>query len=1201
MKNQFYPLVLLTFILCSMQFLQAQKGDGNHSILSKKEVDKHIIQQIVKTGEAYDWNTAPSELIHSALVHVDSIAFVGYKPADLATVSVEDFRGKLNSDRWESARVKILNTITDWDQKGSHKDGRKIKSVLFERFPELPFMGVKIYDQALIEHLRQMPECRFLEVPSYGLGQQYKSNESPCGGDSEPVETIKTEPYGIYTAGWHHYDNTITQAWDQGYKGDDIKVVLLDTGIEKLHPQYQADVWNSGGSLGREPLDTASMHLKVEDYMTDEWMENLSQDMATADDINQWLDSQQSLFDYVNDDCGHGTALASVIAGPLTTSGFTCGTAPRADLAVYRVTNDMIINEWEEHIGVAAGILKATADLDVKILSMSLGTPLRTDVIGDALKIAVNRGIIPFCAGGTLPEFLILTGEELAEMDLSDEDISLVVAFPASMRETVAVTGMRFDPADPEASPICNTCFGGDKIDFSIYMEKVFGSESYYVPSYAFTNDTEPFPMRAFGGSSSATGNLAGIAALIWSADPDASAGTILNALVAGATIPSNMEKDHIKGRKNINVPLAISHLPRRDYDINTFQEATLRVTKMEFPSVVEWSVIPNTFAEWAIELNNKEHYAKVKQGSFASPIGTDAQEFTGPPLSFIKNNAYDSDGPLIEFPMGTFLANEFYAPGKISYSIQEDDVSGFFIVDSGPIQDDMIAVGELFIDLSENTGSFDIPLPEGNTITVWYELNYRPIFSDEPSLNIEQTCAGQTPAIEAFPPFANEYTFFVDLNEDSYPDPIEILQQGAYNTAEPFTNAFDNLSNGDVLSVHISGDSFSGYASTIVTTYPLPTISINPSPDNPFEYTFEINTPFACYTDYNYGWNFGNGFTTLGTVPWGEDISWVDDEGLTGGTVENGTHLYTEPGLNVVELVIYSPDNMEEIGTISVVIDVNNLQDFSCFSEEAYTLENFFEITRNHATKTVTVTPVQDENLDIFQFTYDWGDGSDPESVVGPVPVPYTYSSSGNYDLVVTIEDLSDPNCRYTHTEVIKILRKLGDLDAYVVDFEQVLEFVGNPIRPISNGGGVKLTLSGDGPSIIEDLDIETTGQTYTQAEDELTVKGGASGGGSKPYTDNQAGNKMGQNSLNLAHISAMPNPAQNGKANIVCDNNHTIRSLQVYSADGRLLEHHEDIQQSSFSLNNLPKGMLFVKAQLEHKLDKKAETQTIRLVVTD
>src|SRR5204863_462056 len=130
---------------------------------------------------------------------------------------------------------------------------------------------------------------------------------------------------------------------------------------------------------------------------------------------------------------------------------------------------------------------------DVKIISMSIGTPFSSSVLQDGVNYAYNKGKLMFAAAGTSFSWTSWWG----------------VIYPAAYTPCNAITGVKEDGSS------CTVCHDGNKVIFTVPMERNVNENrnslslplSGYNPTY-------------IGGSSIATSSTAGIAALVWSAKP---------------------------------------------------------------------------------------------------------------------------------------------------------------------------------------------------------------------------------------------------------------------------------------------------------------------------------------------------------------------------------------------------------------------------------------------------------------------------------------------------------------------------------------------------------------------------------------------------------------------------------------------------------------------------------------------------------
>ncbi|GIL17330.1 MAG: serine protease [Oligoflexia bacterium] len=143
------------------------------------------------------------------------------------------------------------------------------------------------------------------------------------------------------------------QAWDAARGGDGVRVLVLDTGIDKDHP-----------SLGPN-------FEKGRDFVNDN-----NQPYSFADSV------------------GHGSHCAGTIAGAMGADGFV-GVAPRAKLLAGRVCSE----EGCSNVAVAQGINWGISE-KVDVISMSLGGPMATPAEKRAIEAADRAGISVVAASG---------------------------------------------------------------------------------------------------------------------------------------------------------------------------------------------------------------------------------------------------------------------------------------------------------------------------------------------------------------------------------------------------------------------------------------------------------------------------------------------------------------------------------------------------------------------------------------------------------------------------------------------------------------------------------------------------------------------------------------------------------------------------------------------------------------------------------
>ncbi len=371
-------------------------------------------------------------------------------------------------------------------------------------------MDVKVENIKTIIALRRSANVRYLQPNGYNKFTEttavLERSSSGCdknGDHINPTHYTTIAPNNAQVS-WHFDKHNIQQAWNLS-TGAGVTVGLIDTGVSESQQLLNPSGFNDGYSNGR-----------------------FVQKYGTFIDSFWWWSSN---YDGPHDKCGHGTAMASTIASPRNDHGMPVGVAYNSNLIAYRATEDVLLDDYHERKGVSDALVQLGNRSDVKIISMSIGYIWSIGNISDAVKYAYSKNKLIFAAGGTSTSFTNGFG----------------VIFPATMNETVAVTGVD-DGSNYER---CETCHSGSKIDFTIVMEGD-NNTSKAPPVLGFYNGER----RYTGGSSVATATTAGIAALVWSRYPSWSRTQVLNRLKQSSDFYPN--RDGSFGYGNIDALQAV-------------------------------------------------------------------------------------------------------------------------------------------------------------------------------------------------------------------------------------------------------------------------------------------------------------------------------------------------------------------------------------------------------------------------------------------------------------------------------------------------------------------------------------------------------------------------------------------------------------------------------------------------------------------
>ncbi|MGW1980356.1 S8 family serine peptidase [Streptomyces sp. NPDC001889] len=212
------------------------------------------------------------------------------------------------------------------------------------------------------------------------------------------------------------------------------------------------------------------------------------------------LDATGVKGDETDDYDGHGTTMAELIAGTGRGGGLQ-GLAPKAKIIPYRVALGEFQEENKEDPWDKSVAIRAAADSDAQIISMSIGSEFFEPKEELAIKYAESKGKLLFAAAGN-------SGHKENKGE-----------YPAKYPEVVGVAA-----AAPE----------GRTAEYSEHGEFVdLASPGNDIP--AWCDATFKSYCDGDGGTSAATAIASASAALIWSANPDWTANQVLRVMFESA------------------------------------------------------------------------------------------------------------------------------------------------------------------------------------------------------------------------------------------------------------------------------------------------------------------------------------------------------------------------------------------------------------------------------------------------------------------------------------------------------------------------------------------------------------------------------------------------------------------------------------------------------------------------------------------
>ncbi len=450
----FLAISLLSIVSCSKNENETNENAQQEPVRQlKPEEIREKIDQSFNANNSFDWNKSSTQLVWSAAQEGQQIISVGYGAPN------ESFSENRDT-KLTSMKDNILKLIAKYEEK-------EIKEILIHDDDVLNFVDVKISKFKTIDALKQLNNVRYIEPTGYELDDS--NCEKSSKGCSKSSEYISSADYGtLYPSGakipWNYYTHKIKDAWSYS-KGRGITVGVIDTGVSDY--QY-------------------NMGYRFDDYYSGRYIRKYG---VYVDSWKWWA----TRTDGHHDKCGHGTSACSAIGAPNNSNHSPIGVAYECNIVSYRATKDVVLNRYHERKGVTRALKELARRSDVKIISMSIGYPWSIGNIKDAVRYAYSKHKMIFAAGGT----------STAATNWYP------VIFPASMSETVAVTGVEERSGYEE----CDVCHTGRKIDFTYVMER---ANNHHQPVTGYYNNGANY----FGGSSVATASTAGIAALVWARHP---------------------------------------------------------------------------------------------------------------------------------------------------------------------------------------------------------------------------------------------------------------------------------------------------------------------------------------------------------------------------------------------------------------------------------------------------------------------------------------------------------------------------------------------------------------------------------------------------------------------------------------------------------------------------------------------------------
>lgn len=507
-------LVSLTTVILLFVFSSCTKQDGQNAQLngdlktktnpvavpSGNPLDKpqldHVIIHTLESRNDFHWEWVDLKTLWSALQYGDHSLAIGYKPADEGDISNKLHTLKIKTGAYKQVHDELINLILDELNKNA-TNPVTLQSILIEDDPILPILTLRITDKNVLTQLYNLQNVRYLEPLDYWPDGNRSS--SGCNAATEPLNTADwttTTPGALVP--WNYPLHNIPTAWTSS-QGSGITIGIIDAGLSSSQNLLSTLFNNGASNVGR----------------------TITTDFTTG----------TSAFT----SCTHGTSMAGLAVGPRNNLGATTGVAYKSNLYFIRAADDVVLDASNEKTGVKNAFIMMGNNPNVKVISISMGTPFSSSLLKDGVDYANGLGKLIFAAAGTSFTWTSWWG----------------VIYPAAYSSCVAVTGVRED------NSTCGTCHDGSEVMYTITMERTNNNNrnSLSLPAYGVTP-------TYIGGSSSATATTAGIASLVWSARPNMTRAQLLTCLTNTAQFYPTKDSYHGYGNLNASAAMyyAIAH-----------------------------------------------------------------------------------------------------------------------------------------------------------------------------------------------------------------------------------------------------------------------------------------------------------------------------------------------------------------------------------------------------------------------------------------------------------------------------------------------------------------------------------------------------------------------------------------------------------------------------------------------------------------
>ncbi|MDP2181605.1 MAG: S8 family serine peptidase [Actinomycetota bacterium] len=349
--------------------------------------------------------------------------------------------------------------------------------------------------------------------------------------------------------------------------GSQVKVAVIDTGFYFNHPD--------AGSNIVAGYDYFESYSSATGFVTDG-------DVTPIDPSAPGTDIFSS---------SHGTCIAGQIAGATGNGGGTSSVGYDNQVVVYKVQGRYMEAGGSIPVGAAviftsrvAAAIRGAADDGARVINLSLGSSAYSQTLQDAIDYAYANGVLVVAAAGN--------------------GGNSTLSYPAAGNNVLAVGS--YDLAGASGTSMARSTFSnwGEGLDLMAPGRMIYG---FILPGWdedGAGTDSQP-GYAWWQGTSMASPNVAGIAALVWRFVPDLSADEVADVLTASAEDMGAAGYDTGTGYGAVRARAAVDELVRR-YPVLAAPAVSAPQIAAGAQVDIEWSAVGGYKVTYDVQLDGE-------------------------------------------------------------------------------------------------------------------------------------------------------------------------------------------------------------------------------------------------------------------------------------------------------------------------------------------------------------------------------------------------------------------------------------------------------------------------------------------------------------------------------------------------------------------------------------------------------------------